>query len=70
MTGSDKYTLIETGTDAAGAVNISVDGLADVQEVTTRDARTGAKHEVADPRLTDAEVAAVQDEVFRQLGWE
>jgi hypothetical protein len=35
-----------------------------------RDAKTGAKHEVADPRLTEAEIAAVQDEVFRQLGWE
>jgi|SRR5579883_1097550 len=35
-----------------------------------RDARSGARHEVADPRLTEAEIAAVQDEVFRQLGWE
>jgi len=35
-----------------------------------RDAKTGARHEVPDPRLGEAEVAAVQDEVFRQLGWE
>lgn len=34
-----------------------------------RDAKTGARHEVPDPRLSDAEIAAVQDEVFRALGW-
>jgi hypothetical protein len=34
-----------------------------------RDARTGARHEVPDPRLTEAEMASVQDEVFRVLGW-
>jgi hypothetical protein len=43
VTGSDKYTLIETGTDVNGAMNISAAGLADAQEVTTRDARTGAQ---------------------------
>ena len=32
--------------------------------------RTGARHEVADPRLTDEEMAAVQDDVFQALGWE
>jgi hypothetical protein len=35
-----------------------------------RDARSGARHEVLDPRLDDAETAAVQEEVFRVLGWE
>ena len=38
--------------------------------LVVRDARTGARHEVADPRLAEAEIAAVQDEVFRVLGWE
>ena len=32
--------------------------------------RTGARHEVADPRLGDDEMAAVQDDVFQALGWE
>jgi hypothetical protein len=34
-----------------------------------RDARGGAVHQVIDPRLTDDQVAAVQAEVFRVLGW-
>jgi hypothetical protein len=34
------------------------------------DAKTGVRHEVADPRLTEAEMAGVQNEVFRLLGWE
>jgi hypothetical protein len=34
-----------------------------------RDARGGAVYQVTDPRLTDAEVAAAQAEVFRVLGW-
>jgi hypothetical protein len=34
-----------------------------------RDARSGARHEVPDPRLSEAEMQAVQDEVFRVLGW-
>jgi hypothetical protein len=34
-----------------------------------RDAKSGARFEVPDPRLTDAEIATVQDEVFRVLGW-
>ena len=32
--------------------------------------RTGTRHEVANPRLTDEEMAAVQDDVFQALGWE
>ena len=35
-----------------------------------RDARGGAIHHVIDPRLTDDQIAAVQTEVFRVLGWE
>lgn len=34
-----------------------------------RDARTGTRHDIPDPRLTDAEIVAVQDEVFQALGW-
>ena len=34
------------------------------------DGRTGARLEVIDPKLTDEQVAAVQDEVFQVLGWE
>jgi hypothetical protein len=35
-----------------------------------KDAKAGAVHEVADPRLTDEQTAAVQAELFRVLGWE
>lgn len=35
-----------------------------------RDARTGSRVQVVDPRLTDEQTAGVQDEVFRVLGWE
>jgi hypothetical protein len=35
-----------------------------------RCARTGARYEVVNPRLTEAEMAAVQEEVFKVLGWE
>lgn len=34
-----------------------------------RDARGGAVHQVVDPRLTDGQIAGVQAEVFRVLGW-
>lgn len=34
-----------------------------------KDARTGARHTVADPRLSAADLEQVQDEVFRVLGW-
>ena len=33
-------------------------------------ARTGAQHEVLNPALTDEEMAAVQEEVLKVLGWE
>lgn len=32
-----------------------------------RDAKSGTRHEVTDPRLSDAEIAAVQDQVFAVL---
>ena len=35
-----------------------------------RDGRTGQRLEVADPKLTGEQIVAVQDEVFRVLGWE
>jgi hypothetical protein len=35
-----------------------------------RCARTGARHQTVNPRLTEEEMAAVQDEVFKVLGWE
>lgn len=38
--------------------------------LVVRDARSGSRHEVPDPRLTEAEIDAVQAEVFRVLGWE
>jgi hypothetical protein len=38
--------------------------------ILLRDAKSGSRHEVPDPHLNDAEMASVQDEVFRVLGWE
>jgi hypothetical protein len=35
-----------------------------------RDARTGALHDVVNPGLTDEEMASVQEEVLKVLGWE
>jgi hypothetical protein len=35
-----------------------------------KDSRGGAIHHVTDPRLTDDQIATVQAEVFRVLGWE
>jgi hypothetical protein len=35
-----------------------------------KDVKGGAIHQVADPRLTDEQITAVQTEVFRVLGWE
>ena len=42
----------------------------DREVLVLRCGRTGARHEVADPRLDDEEMAAVQDDVFQALGWE
>ncbi|OAI45407.1 hypothetical protein AYO44_12935 [Planctomycetaceae bacterium SCGC AG-212-F19] len=41
-----------------------------VETLRLRDTRTRRLHEVVNPRLTDAQMAAVQDEVFRVLGWQ
>jgi hypothetical protein len=38
--------------------------------LTLRCVRTGARHEVVNPRLTEEQMAEVQGEVFRVLGWE
>jgi hypothetical protein len=35
-----------------------------------KESRTGAVHRVVDPRLNEEQIAAVQAEVFRVLGWE
>ena len=35
-----------------------------------RCARTGAQYDVVNPRLTEDEMVAVQDEVFKVLGWD
>jgi hypothetical protein len=32
--------------------------------------RTGAKHQVVNPGMTEEEMASVQDEVFKVLGWQ
>ena len=32
--------------------------------------RTRAQYDVVNPRLTEAEMTAVQEEVFKVLGWE
>lgn len=34
-----------------------------------RDAKSGSRYEIADLRLSETEIAAVQEEVFRALGW-
>lgn len=35
-----------------------------------KDAKGGAIHQITDPRLADDQIAAVQTEVFRVLGWD
>jgi hypothetical protein len=42
----------------------------DTETLVVRDARSGRKHELIDPQLTEPEMDAVRDEVFRVLGWE
>lgn len=43
--------------------------LADERKLVLRDARSGQRYEVQDPQLSETEIAAVQDEIFRVLGW-
>ncbi len=38
--------------------------------LTMRCTRSGARHAVVNPGLTDEELATVQDDVFQALGWE
>jgi hypothetical protein len=38
--------------------------------LTVRCTRTGARHRVVNPGLTEEEMAAVQEDVFEALGWE
>ena len=42
----------------------------DQEVLCLRCVRTRTRHEVVHPRLTDEELAAVQDEVFKVLGWD
>jgi hypothetical protein len=39
------------------------------EKLVVRDTRSGAKHTVADPGLTEEQMTAVQAEVFQVLGW-
>ena len=38
--------------------------------LVVRDAKSGARHEITDPRLGEVEIEAVQAEVFQVLGWD
>ena len=40
-----------------------------VEKVCVRCARSGAKHEVVNPGLSEEQMSEVQDEVFQVLGW-
>ena len=42
----------------------------DRETLVVRDAKSGRRHELVDPQLTEPEMDAVRDEVFRVLGWE
>lgn len=42
----------------------------DGEALLLRCARTGARHRVVNPRLTEEQMASVQEEVFKVLGWE
>lgn len=42
---------------------------AGIEKMLMRCLRTGARHQVVNPRLSDDEMAQVQDEVFNVLGW-
>jgi hypothetical protein len=44
--------------------------LGDQEILCLRCTRTKAQYQVVDPRLTEEEMAAVQEEVFKVLGWE
>jgi len=40
-----------------------------IEKMILRCLRTDSKHEVVNPRLSDDEMADVQEEVFNVLGW-
>jgi hypothetical protein len=40
-----------------------------VEQMVVRCVKTGARHRVVNPRLGEAEMQEVQDEVFQVLGW-
>ncbi|MFO0935932.1 MAG: hypothetical protein U0798_05380 [Gemmataceae bacterium] len=42
---------------------------ADRDVLVIRDTRGGERFEIVDPRMTDAEMVDVQNEVFQMLGW-
>src|SRR5262245_38299664 len=42
----------------------------DQETLGLRCVRTGTKYQVVNPRLTEGQMAAVQDEVFKVLGWQ
>jgi hypothetical protein len=42
----------------------------DRETLVVRDAKSGRRYEIDDPQLTEPEMDAVRDEVFRVLGWE
>jgi hypothetical protein len=41
-----------------------------LEVLTLRCVRSGQRHDVVNPRLTEQEMAEVQEEVFKVLGWE
>jgi len=45
---------------------ITEDGM---EKICVRCSRTGEKYQVTNPRLTEEEMAQVQEEVFKVLGW-
>ena len=42
----------------------------DRETLVVRDAKSGRRYELDDPQLTEPEMDAVRDEVFRVLGWD
>jgi hypothetical protein len=39
------------------------------ETIVVRDVKSGRRHESVDPQMTETEMDAVRDEVFRVLGW-
>jgi hypothetical protein len=42
----------------------------DRETLVVRDSKSGRRHETIDPQMTEPEMDAVRDEVFRVLGWQ